>query len=308
MRILLTSGEVRVPSSESANTVRCEPSWEATVDLLRDEVEKRGAPITHLEIHCHGHPAALDICQTVDHQNIESFAAALNTVMSPWGYIELLACLVAQHPIAQFGAVGRVMFPNQLQLQSLDAESIQAQSQSSVYTIRSGLPSEISGLPPATIREDAAANYFRPIFDAARAKSKNNLRPTTSNSESRGFMLLEARRADTLAQIHKQFSPDQIDTAQSILEQALLTKDFGQKNNGLDFCVRMARSSQCIVRASEVEQTETSGDIIEFDTFGDWEGRVWDFMPDGSITYLGYCLSRAGIPYPAHWSGSLAVV
>jgi hypothetical protein len=102
--------------------------------------------------------------------------------------------------------------------------------------------------------------------------------------------------------------PDQINDAQSVLEQALLTKDFGQKENGLDFCVRMARGSQCIVRASEVEQTEVSGDTIEFDTFGDWEGRVWDFMPDGSITYLGYCLSRAGIPYPAQWSGSLAVV
>jgi hypothetical protein len=308
MRILLSSGEVSIPSNEEPFVVRCAPSWEATVDLLRDEVEKHSTAITHLEIHCHGLPAVLKMCQTIDHQNIESFAAALNTVMSPWGYIELLACLVAQHPINRLGGVERAMIEAKNQIFSLDGALMKAATADNEYILRDQLPSEISSLPPSTISEAAALSYFRPIFDSAYGAKHGGTNPPESTYESKEFLFDERRAAEKTAKVTKGFSSDQINASQRLLQKALLTKDFGQKGNGLDFCLRMALASQCIVRASEVPQTEGGYDNSAFDTFGDWEGRVWDFMPDGSITYLGYCLSRLGTPYPAQWSGSLATV
>ncbi len=66
------------------------------------------------------------------------------------------------------------------------------------------------------------------------------------------------------------------------------------KVDGLSFCLALAAASGAIVRASNASQIETKGSDLPFavDTFGDWEGLVWDFLPNGEVRYLGSKLQR----------------
>jgi hypothetical protein len=88
----------------------------------------------------------------------------------------------------------------------------------------------------------------------------------------------------------------------------------GLTDNGLEFCLTLARGTGAIVRSSRLTQVEENGDIYgtwgimdmpspitrDFDRFGNWEGNVWDFMPDGSVKYLGCNLPRHRIRFPVH--------
>ncbi len=87
------------------------------------------------------------------------------------------------------------------------------------------------------------------------------------------------------------------------------------QDNGLQFCLTLARTTACTVRAARLVQAEEAGDIYffdgkirekphpimrDFDHFGDWEGPVWDFMPNGSVKYLGCNLPRHRLRFPVH--------
>ncbi len=90
------------------------------------------------------------------------------------------------------------------------------------------------------------------------------------------------------------------------------------EENGLEFCLTLARATGCTVRAARMVQVEDYGDIYDtdgtvlemthpimrdYDRFGDWEGPVWDFMPNGSVKYLGCNLPRARLRFPTHQVG-----
>lgn len=89
------------------------------------------------------------------------------------------------------------------------------------------------------------------------------------------------------------------------------------EDNGLEFCLTLARTTGCTARASRLTQCEENGDIYgtfgiedmphiimrDFDRFGDWEGPVWDFMPNGQVKYLGCSLPRARLRFPVHRVG-----
>lgn len=86
------------------------------------------------------------------------------------------------------------------------------------------------------------------------------------------------------------------------------------EGDGLGFCLNLARASGAIVRASRLTQNEeyTEVDIgvssantvqdhpimQDYDRFGDWEGPVWDFMPNGTVKYLGCNLPRHRLRFP----------
>jgi hypothetical protein len=89
------------------------------------------------------------------------------------------------------------------------------------------------------------------------------------------------------------------------------------EENGLEFCLTLARTTGCTVRASRLTQCEENGDLYgtfgieemphiimrDFDRFGEWEGPVWDFTPNGRVTYLGCNLPRARLRFPVHRVG-----
>jgi hypothetical protein len=87
------------------------------------------------------------------------------------------------------------------------------------------------------------------------------------------------------------------------------------EENGLQFCLTLAQTSGSTVRASALTQVEEFGDISDgnpinptytptriimrdFDRFGDWEGHVWDFTPNGQVKYLGCNLPRHRLRFP----------
>jgi hypothetical protein len=89
----------------------------------------------------------------------------------------------------------------------------------------------------------------------------------------------------------------------------------GPGGDGLGFCLNLAHASGATVRASRLTQNEeyTEVDIgkaaenivqdhpimMDYDRFGDWEGPVWDFMPNGTVKYLGCNLPRHRLRFPA---------
>jgi len=92
------------------------------------------------------------------------------------------------------------------------------------------------------------------------------------------------------------------------------------EDNGLEFCLTLARASGCTVRASRLTQVEEFGDISDsngiettytpqrimmrdYDRFGDWEGPVWDFMSNGQVKYLGCNLPRHRLRFPTQQVG-----
>ena len=97
----------------------------------------------------------------------------------------------------------------------------------------------------------------------------------------------------------------------------LRTQNFGDEGNGLQFCLTLASTSGATVRAARLVQAEDNGDLYwsdgsvtqlhpimrDFDRFGDWEGPVWDFMPNGSVKYLGCNLPRARLRFPTQQVG-----
>jgi len=89
------------------------------------------------------------------------------------------------------------------------------------------------------------------------------------------------------------------------------------RDNGLYFCLTLARTSGAIVRASSMVQNEEFGDTFDtngitttytndhfimrnYDRFGDWDGPVWDFMPNGTVKYLGCSIPRHKLRLPVH--------
>lgn len=65
-------------------------------------------------------------------------------------------------------------------------------------------------------------------------------------------------------------------------------------SDGLSFCLALAAASGVTVRASNVSQAElpSSNPAFAVDTFGNWEGHTWDFLPSGEVRYLGLNLKR----------------
>lgn len=83
------------------------------------------------------------------------------------------------------------------------------------------------------------------------------------------------------------------------------------EGNGLEFCLTLARTSGAIVRAASIVQVEELSHTNSFDNddtpfpisrdydrFGEWEGHVWDFTPDGKVNYLGCNLPRHSVRFP----------
>ncbi|MBC7912178.1 MAG: hypothetical protein H7Y30_16850 [Pyrinomonadaceae bacterium] len=59
------------------------------------------------------------------------------------------------------------------------------------------------------------------------------------------------------------------------------------EKDGLKFCLELAASSGCIVRAAYIPQYEGGGREVLDSPIGDWECEVFDFHPHGAIKFLG---------------------
>ena len=65
--------------------------------------------------------------------------------------------------------------------------------------------------------------------------------------------------------------------------------------NGPKFCSFIATRSGCRVRASDRRQYQDDKTRANAtaDPFGSWDGNVYDFWPNGEITYLGHNIPRS---------------
>lgn len=90
--------------------------------------------------------------------------------------------------------------------------------------------------------------------------------------------------------------------------EQMRTLQLPAEGNGLEFCLTMARTSGARVRAAWVSQWEENTQFggaftRDLDRFGKWEGPVWDFLPSGTVKYLGFNPPRDKLMYPEQHIG-----
>lgn len=219
--------------------VQVEPNGlEAGMKELVEKAQQHGKKQT-LEVHCHGHPAALHLGSPygVTNSNVHSFGNSLKNVMQPGGTIELLACWVA------------------------------AQGETEAYLLMLKTPiAQITGY-----RDDYHGVLRR------EASVKNN---SSSAGSSRGLVFQQQNQNSRgLAYMPKPGS-------------AFTPKP---EDDGLKFCLTLAQTSGCRVRAGITVQMEDREEREEAlgNPVGNWENEIFDFYPGGLIKFAGKSPYRA---------------
>ena len=132
---------------------------------------------------------------------------------------------------------------------------------------------------------------FHPDALSSRIKKKDSL-ATTWNERAFKFELVRQLNAGT----NTALSGKTGFTTQEVVALHQQAVDTGEERidgvapNGPLFCVRLARATQCIIRAATIIQLEEGG---AKNPIGNWEGHILDFLPTGTIQYAGLNLKRA---------------
>ncbi|MCC7308648.1 MAG: hypothetical protein IT173_13870 [Acidobacteria bacterium] len=206
-----------------------------------------------LEVHCHGDPGILHLGdqRAISNLNVRTFGAAVRQAVVPGGLIELLTCLVA----SQVGDGNLLTAPkHRIMGYREDYHGALRLRRTREYDKAMRFTRE------GTVGADGKAVFSEPKWTMGRAKHPHY---------GGRFTLRE--------------NPIQEDP------NAYFRPDFSQ--DGLRFCVDLAISSGCTVRAAVAPQYEEGGlsenRRLAGTPIGNWEYEVFDFNPDGRIQFLG---------------------
>jgi len=220
---------------------------------LPEFVQKYPNQAESLELDCHGSPGTIYLQPEITTGSLPAFAAALRGLLRANPLIEVLACRVANYPVRALIAAWQ------------------------------GIPTR-----------KADVEFLTAWLDN-----------TVAHEGGRGAVALINPGAKEVPKPPKPPSPVILgDTARV----ARLAIEYGQVNignspNGPLFCSQMARCLGGRVRAAMASQPAamTSGmGLCEFLNtpdyrvmpIGNWAGHVFEFSPNGSVTYLGENVSR----------------
>lgn len=262
--LLFSDGSINVGINDekSKYLVWGKKGWRSAVTELTAMVRRRHeGRIVNLEIQSHGKPGAIVAPpHNITNDNVAQFGGMLRAVMAPGGLIEVMACSVASVSDRTFRS------------------TVETQKNFHLRYSPDVLDAYFGGLDkdPVFLRKD----------------------DVTLHSSVTRF------EGERLARVRK-----------TIADWSKLPMSYS--DNGLEFCLTLARTSGAIVRASSLTQAEEYGDIWDgnqinptyttdhfimrdYDRFGDWEGPVWDFMPNGTVKYLGCSIARHKLRLPVH--------
>ena len=213
----------------------------------------------HLEIHCHGDPAQLHLGSPgrVNVATVRWFGNRLARCLRPGGQIELLACKVA------------------------------SQGQHALHDLNECDPRNIKGYHPA-------------YHDALRLRKNRNYQLSKSCPDNLpvyggSYKTFPSMSAEQRSQYFKLMADPTTTTKAKVLATGYAIEDLPNKkfdprpeSDGLQFCLSLANSSGCVVRAPVFSQVEDEARKSWSQTpIGNWEYEVFDFLPNGDIRFLG---------------------
>jgi hypothetical protein len=239
-------------------TIRVENGkLEAALDHLANLVKWEGVADC-IEFHCHGAAAQLFVAaepQVVDHRSVQRFGEQLRPFIRPGGMLELLACQVALQDYS--GSIASL--PENI-------EGYNAVYHGSLQRALIGKrwSSKPKSQPTPEERINRKVKISKPteLSDAEKAKIAST---KIFNADEDFGTKFEFHGRGTINPKNK------------------LT--VAREEDGLLFCLTLARSSGAIVRAGIRIQFEEAKNGVSL--IGNWEGPVFDFFPGGNVTYLG---------------------
>ena len=193
--------------------------------------------------------------RAVQHENVGWFGTQLRSVVRPGGLIEVLTCNIA--------------------------------AQANMHLLPFIAPATIYGYEPnyhdVLIREFQKLNVPNGIpankFDQHLFREWTRVQRIPSLSQSRDAA---GKNSAFQQSFPERNYPDDWSNAQHAVPP---------ESDGLAFCRNLARSSGAVVRGGIILQVEEGRGISSsISPIGNWEGPVFDFLPDNSVRYHG--LSR----------------
>jgi hypothetical protein len=272
-------------------------------EALPEMARKYPGRADSLEINSHGDAGMLYLQPVVQPAGLPSFAAAARGLLVPCGTIELLACRVANYNVASLieqwkGAPDR----------KADVDFLRT------WLKGTGGDSNEDG----RVKEGAAHNYeFYTKYweEGFKAGQAHNLKCPYATSTMQGKFWQEGAEAGANPglpgsrglRLERREPPpkltdmDHTRVARLAIESGI--NDFGDSFNGPLFCSKLARLFSCKVRAGMSTQWGEMASGMSLDQFlrtnnykvqsgTSWTGHVFDFSPGGSVTYVGYNVSR----------------
>lgn len=152
-------------------------------------------------------------------------------------------------------------------------------------------------LQPGGSIEILACLVGSPSFSLARAESKAMTPERFKELASEMRMQRRHVVTNTSPMPKTTFSPAElIDLAVTSIKTPRAQMDQEQYDqNGSLFCSNLASLTGCRVRAAiyaQTEEDELTGNRHYSTPFGNWEGHVYDYMPDRSVRYAGFNVAR----------------
>lgn len=263
MRFAIWSGNasgINMPSSmaKARHLIDVTEGWRSALRKLRNAPggTVEATPISQLEINCHGGPGELRLPDR-----------------SATG-------LVDHTNVEEFGGMLRPSLMSGALIELLACEV--AATETAINVV------------PAKIEADGSRSDYHPIDPDSTTATPVTYSDSILNEYWGAYERDPARVGyENGMPLAVGMSPRQ---ARTEAEHVAIRKRFEwpPQRNGLRFCLRLAAATGGIVRAGDFSQVERRSNSQDFaiDVFGNWEGHVWDFYPDGRVKYLGLNLPR----------------
>jgi hypothetical protein len=248
--------------------------WRTGIPKLKERIAPAGPIVTDIEINCHGENARLLLLPTVDFTNLALFASQISTLAMPGGRIHLFACKVCG------------LGPNYVRARTM-----------AVHRMRgSAIPDAQVGLDPVWNQYDAL-NDQSPYMGRGKYMERFNtiaLLPVQLTTIMQGAIASGSQKLEREYQVEQLV--DVTKPGGKVVEEAVLKRRVAVSLNGPLFCSQLARATGCTVRASTLVQEEEGDAMVPtgryMHPFGEWEGLVFDFLPNGNVRFVGDNPSR----------------
>ncbi len=248
--------------------------WRTGIPELKKRIAPAGPIDADIEINCHGENARLLLLPTVDFTNLALFAAQITTLVKPGGRIHLFACKVCG------------LGPNYVRARTMAIHRAPG-----------------STIPDAQVGLDPVWDQYGALNEQKRYEGRTRY-VERFNAISLLPVQLTAIMQDAVAsgsqKLEREYQVEQlVDVTKpggQVVEEAVLKRRTAVSLNGPLFCSQLARATGCVVRASTLVQEEEGDAMVPsgryMHPFGEWEGLVFDFLPNGNVRFVGDNPSR----------------
>jgi hypothetical protein len=298
MQFFLTDSGVHSPKyAMESEFASFDEDWKTGLGRLSATHARNGPVRGLLEVNCHGTPGHLHLKPGVSFKNVVAFGEAVSRLLMPGSTIEILACHVGSLPnIAMREG-------EQLTHAKLLGDKGLRERMNAISAYQSWANQQMNAIN----RVYGNKTKTQAILKDYRARSIELSNDEISQSYQFWVDIAEERPEIGL----KTAEPDEGQQAAAKALGGTISRRITVLNAPY-FCALLAKASRCTVTAAGIVQLEEGMIVGESDPlwtksykFGNWEGQLIDFYPNGKAFCRGQNVKRVGVnkdgkPF-THW-------